>query len=364
MARVSEKALDVPPREISAPTPTPGEDSLRDAYLGLLKLALSDLAGAGTRTVSWSGERRVFSRDLTGADQLQWRAAGRDWPLNALTMTGLRRLDDLQTCVEAVVRDGVEGDLIEAGAWRGGSSILMRATLNAHGATDKTVWVADSFQGFPVPEQDGDSADVELETEMRGLDYLAPNLEMVSEHFDRFGCRDGVRFVPGFFEDTMAELTGPTWSLIRLDGDTYKATRLCLEALYPGLAVGGYVILDDYLFLDGCRRAVDDFRLEHGISEPIEGIDYNAARWRRETPAAPDSRGSGAEALATVSGGAERRAFTGTPVAMPSDRELQLEQELRGLRARQGGLEAELATLRGTPWARARRWAAERSRRA
>ena len=125
------------------------------AYLDLLKLSLCDLAGAGTRTVSWTGDRRVFSRELTGADQLEWRIAGRDWPLNALTMVGLRRLDDLQACVESVVHDGVEGDVIEAGTWRGGASILIRAALDEFGARDRTVWVADSFQGFPRPEEDG-----------------------------------------------------------------------------------------------------------------------------------------------------------------------------------------------------------------
>lgn len=359
-----EPPTEIAPREIRAPVPAAGVQSLRAAYLGLLKLALCDLAGAGTRTVSWSGERRVFSRDLTGAEQLQWRAAGRDWPLNALTMTGLRRLDDLQACVEAVIGEGVQGDMIEAGAWRGGSSILMRATLNALGASERTVWVADSFQGFPVPEQDGDSADIELETEMRGLEYLAPSLEMVSEHFDRLGLRDGVRFVPGFFEDTMAGLGGGSWALIRLDGDTYKATRLCLEALYPGLAAGGYVILDDYLFLDGCRRAVDDFRREHGITEPIEGIDYNAARWRRETPAPETAaRPTAPDVLAAVSGSVARSAFTGTPVEMPTDRELQLEQELEQLRGQLAGLQSELAALPGTPWARTRRWRTNRSRR-
>ncbi len=355
MPPVAEKAQEVPAREIRAPAPGQDPGGLRDAYLGLLKLSLCDLAGAGTRTVSWSGERRVFSRDLHGADQLQWRATGRDWPLNALTMTGLRRLDDLQACVETVVRNGIDGDLIEAGAWRGGSSILMRATLNVLGATERTVWVADSFKGFPTPEADGDRADIELETEMRGLEYLAPSLEQVRGHFDRLGCLDGVRFVPGFFEETMAELQGRTWSLIRLDGDTYKATRLTLEALYPGLAVGGYVVLDDYLFLDGCRRAVDDFRREQAISEPIVGIDFNAVRWRRETsPAGPEAP-TGVLAQ-TVGGSTDRTAFTGTPVAMPTDRELQLEAELGTLRERLRGLEAELGTLRGSPWARARAW--------
>src|SRR5215216_5241895 len=212
----------MPTREIRAAGARPEGEALRTAYLDLLKLALCDLVGAATRTVTWTADRRIFSRQLTG-DQIKWRAGGRDWPLNALTMVGLRRLDDLQGCVESVVADGVDGDLIEAGAWRGGASILMRATLDTLGAHDRTVWVADSFQGFPAPEADGDEADRSLETEMNSAsDYLAAPLETVRGYFDRFGCADGVRFVPGFFEDTMQELRGRQWSVVRLDGDTYK----------------------------------------------------------------------------------------------------------------------------------------------
>jgi hypothetical protein len=362
---VSEQNPDVSPREIRALGPSGDAEALRRAYLELLKLSLCDLTGAGTRTVSWSGDRRVFSRDLTGADQLQWRAAGRDWPLNALTMTGLLRLDDLQSCVETVIADEVPGDLIEAGAWRGGSSILMRATLNSLGARDRTVWVADSFSGFPVPEADGDQADIELEAEMEGLDYLAPNLEQVQGHFDRFACLDGVRFVPGFFEETMAGLGAERWSVIRLDGDTYKATRLTLEALYPNLEVGGFVILDDYHFLDGCRRATDDFRRAHGISEPIERVDYNAGRWRREDPtpiSVPTADPAGAKTAAAAAPVSGRRAFAGSPVTMPTDRELQLQDELTALRAQLTAAEQELGALRNTPWARARRWTLDRAR--
>src|SRR5215216_1550899 len=174
----------MPTREIRAAGARPEGEALRTAYLDLLKLALCDLVGAATRTVTWTADRRIFSRQLTG-DQIKWRAGGRDWPENALTMVGLRRLDDLQACVESVVRDRVEGDLIEAGAWRGGASILMRATLDTLGAEDRTVWVADSFRGFPAPEPEGDSEDRELHLHLSEYDYLAAPLEDVKEHFAR-----------------------------------------------------------------------------------------------------------------------------------------------------------------------------------
>lgn len=344
------EATEIPPREIRAVGPRPDDERLRASYLELLKLGICDLVGASTQTISWTGDRRVFSRELTGDDQMAWRAAGRDWPLNALTMVGLRRLDDLQGCVESVVADGVDGDLIEAGAWRGGASILMRATLDTLGAHDRTVWVADSFQGFPAPEADGDEADRSLETEMNSAsDYLAAPLETVRGYFDRFGCADGVRFVPGFFEDTMQELRGRRWSVVRLDGDTYKATWLTLEALYPGLAPGGYLVLDDYCFLPACRRAADDFRREHDITEPIEQIDWNGARWRRESGTPISVKRTAGTPAPSSRAASRRKARERSSERIPTGRELELSDELAALKTRLRTLEAELKRQRGSP---------------
>lgn len=331
-----------PPRAIRAAGPRPGEDSLRRAYLELLKLCLCDLVGDSTRTVTWTGDRRVFSRELTGEDQLEWRVDGKDWPQNGLSMIGLRRLDDLQECVSAVVRDGVEGDLIEAGTWRGGAAILTRATLDALGADDRRVWVADSFKGFPVPESDGSDEDRELELHMSRVAYLAPTLDQVRGYFARFGCDRNVEFVPGFFEETIHTLRDRRWSLVRLDADTYKATRLALEALYPGLAVGGYLIIDDYYhpyIPTSCRRAVDDFRTEHGITEPIEQIDWNSARWRRQVEL-PKREATSAEARDSVG---PRAAADRDATPIPTDRELQLTDQLEEVRARLREAEARLA---------------------
>ncbi len=334
-------------REISATGPKPELETLRAAYLDLLKLSLCDLAGAATHMV-WRGEHGVFSRELPDDEQRRWRVDGSDWPLNGLTMVGLRRLDDLQACVESVVNEGVDGDLIEAGAWRGGASIMLRATLDTLGADERTVWVADSFEGFPQPE-DG-SEDQELELHMSAIDYLAPKLEDVQGYFARFGCARGVEFVPGFFEETMERLRGRQWSLIRLDADGYNATRVALAALYPGLAVGGYLIIDDYFHphLPVCRRAVEDFRREYGITEPLVRIDWTGARWRRVNTAPSSPIDTGSEGRGRVRAAVPRAAAKRTGAKIPTDREVQLQIELADLQARLEALEAELGELRPT----------------
>jgi len=279
-------------------------------------------------------------------------------------MIGLRRLDDLQACVEDVVRNKVGGDLIEAGTWRGGAAILMRATLDSLGAEDRKVWVADSFQGFPLPEESGSEDDRTLELHMSAIDYLAPTLAEVRGFFERFGFDQGVEFVPGFFEETLAGLGDRSWSLVRVDADTYKATRIALDALYPGLSIGGYLVVDDYFhpyIPTSCKLAVDEFREEHGITEPIEQIDWNSGRWRRETSRAStttDHRGSD-----TGDPGGRSRAGAprpGTPI--PTDRELQLGDDIARLSAQLRDAEAKLELLERSPATPAIAWARRRAR--
>ena len=87
------------------------------------------------------------------------RDLGLDWPVEALTMIGMKRLTSLQECVETVLRDDVPGDLVECGVWRGGASILMRAVLVAYGDEERCVWLADSFAGVPPPDAEKYRAD-------------------------------------------------------------------------------------------------------------------------------------------------------------------------------------------------------------
>ena len=252
-----------------------GED-LRRQYLELLKLTLTGLSEARptAHRVRKDGTVLVVPADV---DE---RAEGRDWPENGLTMVGLKRLENVQACIEDVLADDVPGDLVETGVWRGGTSMFMRAVLKAHGVNDRTVFVADSFEGLPPPDDEQYPADAG--TKLHELEFLSVPLETVQEHFRRFGLLDDrVRFVKGWFRDTMPTLTDQRWSVIRLDGDLYESTITVLENLYPNLAPGGFVIVDDYHSLWYCRRAVADYREAHGIDEEIHTVDWTGAYWRK-----------------------------------------------------------------------------------
>ncbi len=207
------------------------------------------------------------------------REEGRDWPARAETMIGLKRMSNLQDCIETVLRDGVPGDLIETGVWRGGAVIFMRAVLKAHGVTDRIVWVADSFQGLPEPDPSRYPADAGDIHSTYGA--LQVGVDSVKHNFRRYGLLDDqVRFLVGWFADTLPGAPIGSLSVLRLDGDMYSSTMQAIEALYPKLSPGGFCIVDDY-HLDGCRRAVDDYRSAHGITDEIVPIDWGGVFWRK-----------------------------------------------------------------------------------
>jgi O-methyltransferase len=210
------------------------------------------------------------------------RNEGRDWPLFAQTMMGCRRLSQLRSCVEQVLAEAVPGDLIEAGVWRGGAGILMCGVLRARDAGERRVVLADSFDGLPTPEISGHPADAGAE--WHKWSELAVSRSEVEANFRRYGLLDGrVQFLEGWFSETLPTIADRRWALIRLDGDMYGSTLDSLTYLYPRLSTGGYVIVDDYYALASCRQAVDEYRAEHGISEPIQRIDWTGAYWQRAT---------------------------------------------------------------------------------
>ena len=208
------------------------------------------------------------------------RAEGKGWPYHAHTMVGTKRLDNIEWCISAVLADEIPGDVIETGVWRGGASIFMRAVLEAYGVTNRTVWVADSFRGLPPPDTDrypdDQGSDLHLYAD------LAVPVETVRSNFERYGLLDDrVRFLEGWFRDTLPHAPIERLAVMRLDGDLYESTMDPLTSLYERLAPGGFVIVDDYLSIESCRTAVDDFRREHGIDDEIVEVDWSCVYWRR-----------------------------------------------------------------------------------
>lgn len=284
------------------PTNQPSSDSIPDStalYLNLLKqsllrliapdrykpISVHNLDAWPEAFTAWLSERDM-ALVRTNSFDAQQRLEGRDWPAEADTMIGLERLNSLQLCVEDVLRRNTPGDFMEAGVWRGGASIFLRGMLRAFGVTNRRVWLADSFAGLPRPDL------VHYPQDRDDLLWAAPELAIplnaVKANFEKYGLLDDqVKFLQGWFRDTLPIAPIEQLSILRLDGDLYESTMIALRSLYPKLSAGGYLIVDDYGALETCRSAVDDFRREFSIEEAIVRIDWSGVYWRVDRPIPP-----------------------------------------------------------------------------
>src|SRR5277367_1137032 len=208
------------------------------------------------------------------------RATGRDWPSRAHTMIGVARLRNLRALCERALDEGIAGDFIETGVWRGGACILMRGILEAYGDPQRRVFVADSFRGLPPPNASKYSADEG--DRHHTFEQLAVSRQEVEENFRRYGLLDDrVVFLEGWFKDTLLAAPIDRLSVLRLGGDMYESTIQVLDALYDKVSAGGFVIVDDYV-LKPCAKGVDHFRQTRGITAPMKDVDGAAVWWQVE----------------------------------------------------------------------------------
>ena len=207
------------------------------------------------------------------------RANGYDWPANAYTMIGINRLTNIEDCIKSIISNNIEGDFLEAGVWRGGAVIFMKAVLHDLGVNNRKIWAADSYKGLPEPNKMY-SADAENKLYLEKI--LVVSLEEVKNNFSRFGLLDSsIVFLEGLFKNTLPNAPIKKIALLRLDCDMYESTLNALNNLYHKLSDGGYIIIDDYNAFEECKLAVNDFRLKYGIEETIIKIDKEAVYWQK-----------------------------------------------------------------------------------
>ncbi len=305
------------------PVPTDSEPAA--LYLDLVKRAVANTLYQDMPLVFYDHHQQPV---LAQGFDLSRRVMGEDVPTSAHTMIGLRRLNDIQFCVENVIRDGVPGDLVEAGVCRGGAVLFMRAVLRAHAVTDRRVFACDTFipnspskpnwfltpimQGlgsipsrwwqrkclrraqtlfasrssFPLCQNPSDDMVDFVMWHLRNPVAIPPgggtSLADVKSLFARYGLLDDQTvFIEGFFADTLPKAPLQRAAVIRLDGDTYESTRDAITLLYPKLSPGGYCIIDDFNAFTDCQRAVEEYRSEHAITDEIIPIDNIAVHWRK-----------------------------------------------------------------------------------
>jgi hypothetical protein len=199
------------------------------------------------------------------------------------TMCSIQRLDNMYRLAKSVEQKGLVGAIVECGVWKGGCAGVAAAVVREAGYR-RFVHLFDSFEGLPEPgSEDGAEAAAYSGGVSSGVlkstgKCIGTRGEVEDLLFNKLSIdRAKVSFHVGWFQETLPKdhaAIGPI-SLLRLDGDWYDSTRVCLKYLYPMVVSGGYVILDDYGHWEGCRKAFEEYRTSEGLGElTLVRIDY------------------------------------------------------------------------------------------
>ncbi len=199
------------------------------------------------------------------------------------TLTTAPRIAALCESVEYIVGAGIEGALVECGVWRGGSMMAAALTLQRLGHSERELYLFDTYSGMPEPgaedvasPYDGYSPQKRWRRQARlGKEWAGVPVEEVRKRLEGTGYPpERLHLVPGMVEDTIPEQAPAEIALLRLDTDWYASTKHELEQLYPRLAEGGVLIVDDYGHYEGARRAVDEY---FATQEPVllNRIDFS-----------------------------------------------------------------------------------------
>lgn len=245
--------------------------------------SLSDYAGGALARLGYEVKRtpKPEALERTHPDMEQDFAAALALA-NPFTMTSVERMYALWQATRHVVRTGVQGDVVECGVWRGGSSLLAAQALASVGERDRTIWLYDTFEGMSAPtERDVSVSGERIIDRWDGLQHdlddpvlCFANLDDVKRTMSRSGYPDDrIRFVPGKVEDTIPAEIPEQIAILRLDTDWYESTRHELEHLYPRLGVGGVLIIDDYGDWQGARQAVDEYFAAQKLPPLLQRID-------------------------------------------------------------------------------------------
>ena len=203
--------------------------------------------------------------------------------VNEYTMTSPERIQALVNSVRYVVANNIEGDFVECGVWRGGSTMAAALTLKSLGDERRNLYLYDTFEGMSAPTAEDvglDGQKAEKTFSNRKLsedtsDWCRSPIDEVKANLASTGySAEKMHFIKGKVEDVIPETmpAGPI-AILRLDTDWYESTRHEMLHLYPRLAQNGVIIIDDYGEWQGARKAIDEYIAEHNLCLLLNRID-------------------------------------------------------------------------------------------
>jgi hypothetical protein len=230
---------------------------------------------------------------MCGIDVIRYEAYPKDFDdlsvrifkaVASFTMTSPERVYSAIEAVKYLVKNRIDGAIVECGVWKGGSTMAMALTLNELGHNEKEIYLYDTFSGMNAP------TDVDISYEGRqaqeqfsktklskdSSDWCLSPIEEVKQNVYSTGYpKDRFHFIEGRVEDTIPNNIPEKIALLRLDTDWYESTKHELTHLFPLLSSKGVIIIDDYGFWQGARKAVDEYISENNLCIFLNRIDYS-----------------------------------------------------------------------------------------
>lgn len=222
-------------------------------------------------------------------DILNWKKIWLIAKVYPFTMAGYKRLSNVYEIANFIEKNNIRGDFAECGVWKGGCAAIM-AYVSKKRKSDRKIWLFDSFEGLPEPtDKDGIIAKGYAKNKTTGKlesinECVGPIEDVKKIFFDILKINPkNVMINRGWFQDTLPKTKDQIGELaiLRLDGDWYESTKVCLDNLYDTVIIGGYIILDDYGHWEGCKKALQEFFESKNINPPLIKIDYTGVYFRK-----------------------------------------------------------------------------------
>jgi O-methyltransferase len=200
------------------------------------------------------------------------------------TMTSPERMFALMRAVEYIEKYKIEGDVVECGVWRGGSSMIMAKKLLDSKNTNRQLYMYDTYDGMSEPTEEDKQHDGQVAQQMLDVSdkvddqiWCFSALDEVKKNMKKTGFDiSNIHFVQGKVEDTIPNVIPKKIAILRLDTDWYESTKHEMEHLFPLLVKGGVLIIDDYGHWQGARKAIDEYLETHNIQILLNRVDYTA----------------------------------------------------------------------------------------
>lgn len=209
---------------------------------------------------------------ISDITDLEWSYINKVLPF---TMTNEERLVSLIRSCEYILKNNIQGSFVECGVWKGGSSLLIADFLSKNNAEDRKLYMYDTFEGMSAPTENDRQYDGQLAEDMlnRGEVICYSSFEEVVNTMKKSSFTN-YEMIKGKVEDTIPQTLPEKIALLRLDTDWYESTKHELIHLFPLVEKGGIVIIDDYGWWEGAKKAVDEYINENNLKIFLSRVDY------------------------------------------------------------------------------------------